>query len=287
MTASRPEDHGSSALPPLEKHCADLLEVSVEVGDCRRGRVSATRRRCGNARAQVAHYKSVVSQAQKIVEVKVAICEARPVSPPGGETGQCGDRRRKGLLFASLGSLEEGFSTQDLGSVLGPITLDRAYYASILLCELAGVSVGAKETGAVPTLRAAAMVAGAIVVSHPGPGVRQEKLRVAMDGTDVPLVPTELAGCEGNGPDGRPRIREVELAVCLTQTDLDYKGHPLRDPGSSSYVAALQDVEKFAPLVTAGPCRRGGDHARPPPRHGETDSAHAQRPLLALGRTTL
>ena len=198
------------------------------------------------------------------------------------------------------------------GTVLGPITLARAYYhcsdchsgvvpkdlqlgmadisispglramvdrvgetvpfakASSLLSELAGINVGAKRIERraeadgttlveAANAEAAAMVAGGIVVLPRGG--TPKKLYVAMDGTGVPMVPAELAGRTGKGPDGRARTREVKLAVCFTQTDLDDEGHPLRDPGSSSYVATLEDVEKFGPLVKAEACRRGGDHA--------------------------
>jgi len=36
-------------------------------------------------RAEVANYKTFVSQVEQIVEVNEAICEARPVSPLGGD----------------------------------------------------------------------------------------------------------------------------------------------------------------------------------------------------------
>jgi hypothetical protein len=62
--------------------------------------------------------------------------------------------------------------------------------------------------------------------------------------------------------DGRARTREVKLACLFTQTTLDEDGHPVRDPGSSSYLASFAPAPEFAPLVGAEARRRGADHIR-------------------------
>jgi hypothetical protein len=142
--------------------------------------------------------------------------------------------------------------------------------ASMLLSELAGINLGAKrierraeaDGDALVELadrEAVALAAGELVPL--AAGEPPEKLYVAMDGTGVPMVPAELAGRKGKAEDGKARTREVKLAVCFTQTELDDEGHPVRDPGSSSYVATLQAVEHFGDLVEVEARRRGSDHA--------------------------
>ncbi len=90
-----------------------------------------------------------------------------------------------------------------------------------------------------------------------GPSTPVAKLYVAMDGTGVPTVPADTAGRAGKYPDGRARTREVKLGVLFTQTSVDQDGYPVRDPGSSSYVATLQAAPHFGSLVYAEARRRG------------------------------
>jgi len=95
-----------------------------------------------------------------------------------------------------------------------------------------------------------------------GGGEPVETLYVAIDGTGVPTVPRETAGRRGRGADGRARTREAKLGCLFTQTGLDERGRPVRDPGSSSYVATLGPAERFGPLVYAEALRRGVERAR-------------------------
>lgn len=142
--------------------------------------------------------------------------------------------------------------------------------ASKLLGELAGIGFGAKRIerraeadGAVLVAAADAEAAAASVgqVVPLRSGDAPEKLYVAMDGTGIPMVAAELVGRKGKGPDGKARTREVKLAVAFTQTELDEDGYPVRDPGSSSYIATLEPVEHFGNLVAIEARRRGSDHA--------------------------
>jgi hypothetical protein len=142
--------------------------------------------------------------------------------------------------------------------------------ASKLLGELAGIGFGAKRierraeadgavlVGAVDAEAAAASAGQLVPFSI---GAAPEKLYVAMDGTGIPMVAAELVGRKGKSPDGKDRTREVKLAVAFTQTDLDEDGYPVRDPGSSSYIATLEPVEHFGNLVAVEARRRGSDHA--------------------------
>jgi hypothetical protein len=200
-----------------------------------------------------------------------------------------------------------------LDTVLGPVTLDRAWYhcreckhgfaprdadlgmagasmspglqamndraaatapfakAAGLLEDLAGVhrtvkrvQRAAEASGTAKASssqdRAAFIIARKLVPLAPSP--LPGKLYGAVDGTGVCIRATETAGREGKGEDGRARTREVKLAVFFTQDQLDDRGYPVRDPGSSSYIATFEPVHVFADLVQAEGTARGADHVR-------------------------
>jgi hypothetical protein len=204
------------------------------------------------------------------------------------------------------------YRTKMVDTVLGPITLRRAYYhcaecghgvvpkdtelgvagaslspglramvahvgaaapfapASALLAELAGLDLttkrverAAEDDGtALLTLtdrEAAAVMAGRLVPLPPREPVA--KLYLAIDGTGVPMVPTETAGRAGKAADGRSRTREVKLGVLFTQTSVDDEGRPVRDPGSSTYLAGFAPAEHFGTLLYAEALRRGSAKA--------------------------
>ncbi len=143
--------------------------------------------------------------------------------------------------------------------------------AAALLGELAGVELTAKRVErsgegdgkalqASISAEAEAMAAG--TVAPLGRGGPVDKLYVAVDGTGVPTVPEGTAGRPGKSPDGRARTREAKLGVVFTQSTLDEKGRPVRDPASSSYVASMEPVGTFASLVDAEAARRGSARAR-------------------------
>jgi hypothetical protein len=107
----------------------------------------------------------------------------------------------------------------------------------------------------------AALITGRKLVPLP-PSPLPDKLYAAIDGTGVPVTSKETAGRDGKGEDGRARTREVKLAVFFTQDKLDAKGYPVRDPGSSSYIATFEPAHLFADLVQAEGIRRGAHHIR-------------------------
>jgi hypothetical protein len=125
--------------------------------------------------------------------------------------------------------------------------------------ERAAEASGAAAAAAVRD-RAALITARKLVPLHPSP--LPDKLYAAIDGTGVPVTARETAGRDGKGEDGRARTREVKLAVFFTQDQLDAKGYPVRDPGSSSYVATFEPAAVFAGLVEAEGIRRGAGHVR-------------------------
>jgi len=143
--------------------------------------------------------------------------------------------------------------------------------AAGLLENLAGVHLTAKRAeraaeasgaamAAADRDRAAAITARRLVPLPPAP--LPDKLYAAIDGTGVPVTSKETAGRHGKGEDARARTREVKLAVFFTQDKLDANGYPLRDPGSSSYIATFEPAAAFADLVEAEGIRRGARHVR-------------------------
>ena len=70
------------------------------------------------------------------------------------------------------------------------------------------------------------------------------------------MTSRETAGRDGKGEDGRARTREVKLAVFFTQDKVSEEGYPVRDKGSSSYIATFEPARVFADLVKAEGIRR-------------------------------
>jgi hypothetical protein len=80
---------------------------------------------------------------------------------------------------------------------------------------------------------------------------------IEMDGTGVPMVNAETDGRKGKQPDGTAKTREVKLGCVFTQTARDEKGRPMRDPGSTSFVGAIETAENFGQRIEAEAIRRG------------------------------
>jgi hypothetical protein len=144
--------------------------------------------------------------------------------------------------------------------------------AARLVSELAGISLTGKRAGrraeadgnaaaAVIEAEAAAITARKLTVLPPS-GPLPGKLYVAIDGTGVPMTAAETAGRAGKAEDGRARTREVKMAAAFTQTRLDEDGYPVRDPGSSSYLATFAAAPAFGILMAAEARRRGAGHIR-------------------------
>ena len=143
--------------------------------------------------------------------------------------------------------------------------------ATSLLAELAGLDLTTKrvERSAEATGTAAATAISAqadaicsrqVIPLPPAPA--PDMLYIAVDGTGVPMAGAETEGRPGKGEDGKARTREVKLACLFTQTSVDDDGYPIRDPGSSTYLATFNPAERFGQLVDAEARRRGADHIR-------------------------
>jgi hypothetical protein len=95
-------------------------------------------------------------------------------------------------------------------------------------------------------------------------------LYLGMDGTGVPMRPSEVAGRAGKPPDGSAKTREVKLCTVWSAEGRDEEGTPVRDAGSVSYSAAIEsaatrdtDAEPsaFAARAMREARRRGFDRA--------------------------
>jgi hypothetical protein len=144
--------------------------------------------------------------------------------------------------------------------------------AGALLAELAGIGLTTKriersaEADGAAASAAIDAQADAIcsrqVMPLPPPAPLPDMLYIAVDGTGVPMVAAATKGRPGKGPDGQAHTREVKLACCFTQTSLDEEGNPVRDPGSSSYLATFGPAGRFGQLAAAEARRRGSARIR-------------------------
>jgi hypothetical protein len=91
------------------------------------------------------------------------------------------------------------------------------------------------------------------VVGEEGPAL----LYIETDGTGVPVVKMEVVGRKGKGPDGSARTREVKLGAVFTQSGVNEKNEPVRDSGSTSYLARIETAESFGNRLYAEAIRRG------------------------------
>jgi hypothetical protein len=80
---------------------------------------------------------------------------------------------------------------------------------------------------------------------------------ISYDGTGVPMRPEELVGVKGKQPDGVAKTREAKLGCVFTQTAIDEKGYPIRDPVSTTFVGAIETAEAFGWRIYGEARRRG------------------------------
>jgi len=167
-------------------------------------------------------------------------------------------------------------------SVLGPLRLERAYYhcvrcqrgfcprdralrlesfsltpgvlrmtgnaaalvsfeeSSALLGELAGVEVSSQVQRAAEALGQEIADDERSCVERMGEVA--PTMYLGMDGTGVPMRPSEVAGRSGKQPDGSARTREAKVVTVWTAESLDNEGKPMRDLGSVSYSSAIESA---------------------------------------------
>lgn len=98
---------------------------------------------------------------------------------------------------------------------------------------------------------------GAVARLMPPEHEEIETCYVSFDGTGVPMRAEELTQTRGKAPDGKAKTREVKLGCVFTQTGLDDKGRPVRDPASTTYVGAIEKSVEFGHRIHAEAMRRG------------------------------
>ena len=86
-------------------------------------------------------------------------------------------------------------------------------------------------------------------------------LYIEMDGTGVPMVKAETQGRSGKIAGQAAHTREVKLGCVFTQTATDPEGRPVRDPDSTTYVAAIESAEEFGLRLYSEAWRRGWSRA--------------------------
>jgi hypothetical protein len=86
-------------------------------------------------------------------------------------------------------------------------------------------------------------------------------LYIEMDGTQVPIVRTELEGRAGRIEGHPARTREVKIGAVFTQTTTDQEGRPVRDEASTTYTAAIENAEEFGPRIYTEAWERGWSRA--------------------------
>lgn len=89
-----------------------------------------------------------------------------------------------------------------------------------------------------------------------------EILYIEFDGTGLPMVPQATAGRKGKQRDGSAKTREAKIGCAFTQTAVDEKGRPIRDPGSTSFTGAIETAAEFGWRIYAEAVRRGLFEAR-------------------------
>jgi hypothetical protein len=146
--------------------------------------------------------------------------------------------------FARAGRLLSGLA----GITISPRTIERS-------AEASGAAARAASQAEAAAIRART------IVPLPPPAPVPDMLHVEVDGTGVPVRPSETAGRAGKDGD-RAGTREVKLARFFTVSRLDDDGRPVMDPGSSSYAFTFDGKNALEPLVEAEYLRRGGDHFR-------------------------
>jgi hypothetical protein len=89
-----------------------------------------------------------------------------------------------------------------------------------------------------------------------------EKVYIEVDGTGVPVVPSQTVGRKGKGADGKARTREAKLGCVFSQTGVDEKGRPVRDEATTTYVGGIETAEEVGRDLYAEVDRRGFSKAR-------------------------
>ena len=178
------------------------------------------------------------------------------------EAGFCPRDRILGLAETSLSPAV----TRMVGLVGAMVSFAEG---SELTHELAGVDVDAKQVERTAEALGREISDDERRVVGPSPPMAPT-MYLGMDGTGVPMRPSELVGRPGKQPDGSAKTREVKLCTVWTAEGRDEEGTAVRNEGSVSYSAAIesaasrdtdQTLSEFAQRVDREARRRGFDQA--------------------------
>ena len=114
-------------------------------------------------------------------------------------------------------------------------------HAGVLLRELAGVEVGAKQVERHAEALGRDIARDEAEVVEPEPAAAAT-LYVGLDGTGVPMRRAETAGRAGKQADGGAKTREAKLVTVWSAEGRDRQGMPCRDPDSVSCNAAVESI---------------------------------------------
>ena len=148
--------------------------------------------------------------------------------------GFCPRDRRMGVDHTAL---SPGV-TRMVGSVGAMVSFEEG---SQLLTELAGLAVDAKQVERTAEALGRAIAADekqnmSATDDQPLPST----LYLGLDGTGIPMRPSELKDRTGKQPDGSAKTREVKLCTVWSAEGRDENDTPVRDPGSVTYSAAIE-----------------------------------------------
>ena len=148
--------------------------------------------------------------------------------------GFCPRDRRIGLDHTTLSPAV----TRMVGSVGAMVSFEEG---SQLLSELAGLDVDAKQVERTAEALGAAIAADEkLNLSAADDQPLPPTLYLGLDGTGIPMRPSELKDRTGKQPDGSDKIREVKLCTIWSAEGRDENNTPVRDAGSVTYSAAIE-----------------------------------------------
>src|SRR5256885_14931369 len=82
-----------------------------------------------------------------------------------------------------------------------------------------------------------------------------------MDGTGIPVVKAETEGRAGKVKGESAHTREAKIGSIFIQTTGDKEGYAIRDPDTTTYVAAIETATEFGPRLYPEAWNRGWDRA--------------------------
>lgn len=158
--------------------------------------------------------------------------------------------------------------TRMIGAVGATVSFEEG---STLLQELAGLHIDPKQVERTAEALGEEVAQDERTHVEPAPeGEIPPTLYLGLDGTNIPMRPSELEGRKGKQADGSAKSREVKLCTAWSAESRDEEGRPVRDEGSVTYSAALEsaaaldtDAERseFAERVRREATRRGFSRA--------------------------